>query len=99
MAADTMTYENPFAYTAAGELGVNRDTMLQNELLLRVGVAVDYESDVNGYNIESNWNFFCSHHFKNQLGYRMCLPLGRPHLSLLQLLKFPAILKVVASVL
>lgn len=37
MAADTMTYENPFAYTAAGELGNNRDTMLQNELLLRVG--------------------------------------------------------------
>ncbi|XP_052221842.1 cilia- and flagella-associated protein 77-like isoform X2 [Dreissena polymorpha] len=35
MAADTMTYDNPFAHTAAGELGVNRDTMLQNELLLR----------------------------------------------------------------
>lgn len=35
MAADTMTYENPFSYTAAGELGANRETMLQNELLLR----------------------------------------------------------------
>ncbi|XP_069120955.1 cilia- and flagella-associated protein 77-like isoform X2 [Argopecten irradians] len=34
MAADTMT-QNPFAYTAAGELGKNRDTMLGNELLLR----------------------------------------------------------------
>jgi len=35
MATSTMTYENPFAYTAAGELGMNRETMLQNELLLR----------------------------------------------------------------
>lgn len=35
MATDTMTYENPFAFTAAGELGENRETMLQNELLLR----------------------------------------------------------------
>lgn len=39
MAADTMTFENPFSYTAAGELGANRDTMLQNELLLRVSVG------------------------------------------------------------
>lgn len=35
MATSAMCYENPYALTAAGELGVNRDTMLQNELLLR----------------------------------------------------------------
>ncbi|KAL4218770.1 hypothetical protein ACF0H5_021357 [Mactra antiquata] len=35
MATDTMMYENPFSLTAAGELGMNRETMLQNELLLR----------------------------------------------------------------
>ena len=41
MAADIMqSYGNPFKHTAAGELGVNRDTMLQNELLLRVGYLV-----------------------------------------------------------
>ena len=36
MATTAMTYQNPFAFTAAGELGANRETMLQNELLLRV---------------------------------------------------------------
>ncbi|XP_052790389.1 cilia- and flagella-associated protein 77-like isoform X1 [Mya arenaria] len=36
MAADTLSlFESPYKYTAAGELGINRDTMLQNELLLR----------------------------------------------------------------
>ncbi|XP_021369561.1 cilia- and flagella-associated protein 77-like isoform X3 [Mizuhopecten yessoensis] len=34
MAAEIMS-QNPFAYTATGELGENRDTMLSNELLLR----------------------------------------------------------------
>ncbi|XP_060079080.1 cilia- and flagella-associated protein 77-like isoform X2 [Ylistrum balloti] len=34
MAADTMS-QNPYAYTATGELGANRETMLNNELLLR----------------------------------------------------------------
>ena len=40
MATDTMNYENPFAHTAAGELGINRETMLQNELLLRVSKLI-----------------------------------------------------------
>lgn len=35
MATQTLSYENPYGLTAAGELGMNRDTMLQNELLLR----------------------------------------------------------------
>ncbi|XP_053380116.1 cilia- and flagella-associated protein 77-like [Mercenaria mercenaria] len=35
MATDAMNYQNPYAFTAAGELGINRETMLQNELLLR----------------------------------------------------------------
>ncbi|XP_033725013.1 cilia- and flagella-associated protein 77-like isoform X2 [Pecten maximus] len=34
MAAEILSM-NPFAYTATGELGENRDTMLSNELLLR----------------------------------------------------------------
>ena len=36
MATTEQPMENIFAFTAAGELGVNRETMLQNELLLRV---------------------------------------------------------------
>lgn len=35
MATTAQPMENPFAFTAAGELGTNRETMLQNELLLR----------------------------------------------------------------
>ena len=35
-----MMLNNPFSHTAAGELGANRETMLQNELLLRVGVIL-----------------------------------------------------------
>lgn len=36
MAADTLSlFDTPFKHTAAGELGINRETMLQNELLLR----------------------------------------------------------------
>lgn len=35
MATDTLNYQNPWEHTAPGVLGVNRDTMLQNELLLR----------------------------------------------------------------
>lgn len=36
MATEAMTFENPYSFTAAGDLGVTRETMLQNELLLRV---------------------------------------------------------------
>lgn len=35
MATTAQPMENIFAFTAAGELGINRETMLQNELLLR----------------------------------------------------------------
>ena len=41
MAATAMTFQNPYAHTAAGELGNNRETMLQNELLLRVRFIFD----------------------------------------------------------
>lgn len=47
-----MTYENPFSYTAAGELGATRDTMLQNELLLRVSVeSILEQSDFATLNV------------------------------------------------
>jgi hypothetical protein len=40
MATDTLNYQNPWEHTAPGVLGVNRDTMLQNELLLRVSKVI-----------------------------------------------------------
>ena len=36
MATTAQQMENPFAFTATGDLGIARETMLQNELLLRV---------------------------------------------------------------
>lgn len=35
--------QNPFNLTAAGELGAHRETMLNNELLLRVSVTLDFQ--------------------------------------------------------
>ena len=40
MATTAQPFENPFAFTAAGELGANRESMLQNELLIRVRIVV-----------------------------------------------------------
>lgn len=34
--------QNPFNLTAAGELGAHRETMLNNELLLRVSVDFQF---------------------------------------------------------
>ena len=46
MATAAQQMESPFAFTAAGELGVCRESMLQNELLLRVRNIVMHFRDI-----------------------------------------------------
>ena len=45
MATTAPTFESAFAFTATGELGKARESMLQNELLLRVRKRVMYFRD------------------------------------------------------